>query len=116
MLMKLFAWKKGRQEGGYEIFPFLYSRLLKADGYLLRYPVGSSIPAHVDPVDPLHMHFRLNVELWPAKRGGELVCARSIFRWGPINFFRPDESIHSVTEVEAGVRYVLSFGWRKRRK
>jgi hypothetical protein len=113
--MKFFTWQYGRQKGGYQILTFLYSKLLKADGYILRYPAGSSIPAHVDPVDKAHEHYRLNIELWPAQEGGELVCAKSIFRWGPINFFRPDQSIHAVTEVKQGTRYVLSIGWRKKK-
>lgn len=111
----LFRWKVGRQNTGYEIFTLIYSKLLKLDCYIIRYRKGASIPAHQDKVDEEHKHYRLNIELLPAKKGGELVCAHSLFRWGPINFFRPDEVIHAVTEVEEGTRYVLSIGWRRMR-
>jgi hypothetical protein len=114
--MKLFNWQLGRQGSGYEVLTLLYSKLLKADCYILRYPEKASIPAHTDPVDPEHKHYRLNIQLWPAQEGGELICAHSLFRVGPINFFRPDESIHAVTEVKKGTRYVLSIGWRKKKK
>lgn len=109
--MKLFKWQHGRLETGYEVMTLMSIKLLKADCHILRYRVGASIPAHQDKVDPKYNHYRINVVLWPAKKGGELVCAKSLFRWGPINFFRPDEVIHAVTKVELGNRYVLSIGW-----
>lgn len=109
--MKLFSWQKGRQGSGYEIFPFIFSKFLKMDAYLIRYPVGGGIPEHRDEVKQNEKHFRLNIELWPAKSGGELNCEHSIVRFGPMNFFRPDLTLHSVSPVTKGVRYVLSIGW-----
>ena len=111
--MKLFEWFKGRQDTGYEAFTLIYSKRLKFDCYILRYKIGSFIPPHIDKVNSDEKHYRLNIVIWPAKKGGELNCEKSIFRVGPINFFRPDLYIHSVSKVEEGVRYVLSIGWIK---
>lgn len=111
--MKLFEWFKGRQNTGYEAFTLIYSELLKLDCYILRYKKGSSIPPHKDEVGQNERHYRLNIVLWPAKEGGILNCEKSILRFGPINFFRPDLYIHSVSEVMKGTRYVFSLGWNR---
>jgi hypothetical protein len=115
--MKLFKWQLGRNNTGYEIFTLAYVNILflSFDCHFIRYKVGSYIPEHRDPVKPDLKHYRLNIELWPAKKGGELLCEKSIFRWGPINFFRPDEALHSVTKVEQGIRYLLSIGWVRKK-
>jgi hypothetical protein len=39
------------------------------------------------------------------------VCKTPIFETPRIKLFRPDACEHSVTLVEGGSRYVLSFGW-----
>jgi hypothetical protein len=109
--MKLWTWVEGRQKAGYQIFTLIYSRKLRMDCYLIRYPVGSNIPRHRDEVAENERHYRLNIQLWPAKIGGELYCAHSIFRLGPINLFRPDLVTHSVSTVLKGTRYVFSIGW-----
>lgn len=114
-MRKFFSWQAGRQSTGYEVLTIAYSQLLKFDCYLLRYKVGAFIPTHLDKVDKALKHYRLNIQLWPAKKGGELVCADSLFRLGPINLFRPDETPHSVTQVEQGTRYVLSIGWVRKK-
>lgn len=113
---KLFRWKEGRQSTGYSVMTLIYSKLLKLDCYILRYRVGAYIPAHQDKVSEGFKHYRLNIELKAAKKGGELICVESIFRLGPINLFRPDEVIHAVTKVEQGTRYVLSIGWIRKHK
>ena len=81
------------------------------DFWLIRYPVGSEIPPHVDPVAPGKRHFRLNIVLKRSPIGGEFVCADPIFSSKRIKLFRPDVSEHQVTRVEGGSRYVLSLGW-----
>ncbi|BAW19100.1 hypothetical protein [Ralstonia phage RP31] len=115
-MRKLWHWQDGRQGTGYRIFTMLNSQLLNMDCHLIRYGVGSSIPPHVDPVIEGYGHFRLNIELKAPKKGGELVCEKSLFRWRGINYFRPDLVTHSVTKVEEGVRYVLSIGWKRKLK
>jgi hypothetical protein len=111
----MFKWKKGRQNTGYEklkIFQFF-----NMDCYILRYNVGDSIPWHTDPV-PGRKHFRLNIVLKNAIRGG-IFCARytdsNQFTQFKINrssvvFFRSDITEHSVSEIEKGQRIVLTFG------
>jgi len=66
------SWERGRQRSGYDKLLLLAGQ--RFDVYLLRFPVGSSVPRHRDPVDGAR-HLRLNVVLVPARRGGEFVCA-----------------------------------------
>ena len=104
-------WDRGRQDTGYDKFllaanPFL----VPFDLYLLRYPVGSHIPPHRDPVAS-GRHYRLNVVIRRSVSGGSFVCDDPIYASERINFFRPDISTHSVSQVEGRPRYVLSLGW-----
>jgi hypothetical protein len=110
-LPPLWRWKKGRQNTGYEALPLVISKLLRLDCYLLRYRQGVGIPPHKDPAPVGARHYRLNVIIWPARKGGDLECESYLFELGPIKFFRPDLALHSVSPVEEGVRYVFSVGW-----
>ena len=104
-------WTRGRQGTGYDkLLLFATPLPVPLDVYLLRYPQGSEIPAHRDPVER-GRHYRLNVLVWRAREGGEFRCADPIFRSGRVALFRPDRSEHAVTRVESGRRYVLSVGW-----
>jgi hypothetical protein len=106
-----FRWQSGRQGSGYDKMLLLTAPWpVPFDSYLIRYPEGSSVPPHTDPVQ-LGRHFRLNVILKSPKSGGEFVCAKPIYASAHIKLFRPDECEHSVTLVQGGSRYVLSFGW-----
>lgn len=108
--MKLFSWTEGRQESGYRVFTLLFSKLLKADAYLIHYRTGSSIPEHVDPVNNGRM-YRLNIELIRPEEGGVFYCKNLIFNWrNRIILFRPDENPHYVTEITKGERWVFSVG------
>lgn len=105
------TWLPGRQESGYDKLllcanPFL----VPFDLYVLRYPTGSEIKPHKDPVQG-KKHYRLNVELWKADKGGEFTCKDPIVALPRIKLFRPDMSAHSVSKIESGKRYVLSLGW-----
>jgi hypothetical protein len=107
----LWRWQRGRQGSGYD--KLLLGGLpwpLPCDCYLLRFPTGSSVPPHTDRVRQ-GRHYRLNIILRPAKRGGEFVCARPIHASGRIKLFRPDVEEHSVTTIAEGTRWVLSIGW-----
>lgn len=110
-----FRWRGGRQRSGYEKMLLLQSPFpLPFDAYLLRFTEGSGIPPHTDPVTA-GRHYRCNIVIKRAKRGGEFVCASPIFATRRIKLFRPDACEHSVTRVERGTRYVLSIGWVRRR-
>lgn len=116
MASKWLRWDRGRQGTGYDKLllaanPFL----VPFDLYLLRYPVGSHVPPHRDPV-PSGRHFRLNVVVRRSRAGGHFVCDDPIYASERINLFRSDVSTHSVTKVEGRPRYVLSLGWVLRRK
>jgi hypothetical protein len=113
-LPKLWRWAPGRQDSGYDTFPLAISKFFRCDCYLIRYRKGAGIPPHRDKVAPGNRHFRLNIILWPARKGGDLSCEWYLFRFGPIKLFRPDLAEHSVSPVEEGVRYVLSFGWLRK--
>jgi hypothetical protein len=104
-------WQKGRQNSGYDklllaAIPFP----IPFDCYLLRFPEGSQIPPHRDPVQA-GRHYRLNIVVKRSPRGGEFVCAAPIMETRRLKFFRSDICTHSVTKVEGGTRYVLSIGW-----
>ena len=110
-LRTAFRWRRGRQGSGYDKMLLLTGRWpLPFDSYLIRYPEGSAIPPHTDPVQA-GRHYRLNLVLKASPRGGEFVCATPIWQSRRIKLFRPDACEHSVTRVEGGSRYVLSVGW-----
>ena len=104
-------WQRGRQGTGYDKMLLLVNPLLiPFDLYLLRFPDGTEIPPHRDPVTG-RRHYRLNVILRKSRAGGEFVCENPIFESGRIKLFRSDLSLHSVTRVQGGTRYGLSLGW-----
>jgi hypothetical protein len=106
-----FRWQRGRQGSGYDKMLLATARWpLPFDSYLIRYPEGSAIPPHTDPVQS-GRHYRLNIVLKSPQSGGEFVCATPIFATKRIKLFRPDACEHSVTQVVGGSRYVFSLGW-----
>lgn len=106
-----FRWQRGRQGSGYDKMLLLTAAWpLRFDSYLIRYPAGSQIPPHTDPVQA-GRHYRLNVVLKASPSGGAFICKAPIYASGRIKLFRPDVSQHSVTQVVGGSRYVLSIGW-----
>jgi hypothetical protein len=106
-----FRWQPGRQGTGYDKMLLLTATWpIAFDSYLLRFPEGSEIPPHTDPVQA-GQHYRLNLILKSPRAGGEFRCAKPIFATKRVKFFRPDECEHSVTRVVGGSRYVLSLGW-----
>ena len=108
-LAQMFRWQRGRQGTGYDKM-LLLTAPWPFDCYLIRYPDGSEIPPHTDPV-AAGRHYRLNVILKAPRSGGEFVCAKPLFATTRIKLFRPDACEHSVTRVVGGSRYVLSVGW-----
>jgi hypothetical protein len=107
-------WEGGRQNGGYRVLTLINNKRIKFDMHLIHYPTGSRIPPHVDQANFDQRHYRLNIEVKRPKAGGKFECENCIFRWWRIALFRPDRNLHMVTKVEAGSRYVLSFGWLRR--
>jgi hypothetical protein len=77
---------------------------------LLRFPEGSDVPPHVDRVAS-GRHYRLNIILRAARRGGDFACARTLYANRRVKLFRPDLQTHSVTRIASGSRWVLSIGW-----
>lgn len=110
--MKLFRWQKGRQEEGeYRILPLIWSKFLKLDCFLIKFPTGSYILPHKDETKNNRRHYRLNIILCQPKHGGVFKVERTIFSlFNRIHFFRPDLYEHEVTKVEKGFRLVLSIG------
>ena len=109
--MRLWRWGYDKFDTGYRIFTLAYSRWLGFDCYLFHYPTGSFIPKHKDPAK-FGPHYRFNIELVKAKKGGEFLCKEMIFSLrNRIHFFRADDSYHQVTKIEEGSRWVLSFGF-----
>lgn len=116
---KMFKWVDGRQNSGYFKLKIFESRLFKFDCYLLKFPEGSVIDKHKDPVTAGYQHHRLNITLIDAVLGGFFL----IKHIGDVEFkpnlnrfvkFRPDVEEHYATEVRQGTKYVLSIGWLKK--
>lgn len=101
------GWEPGRQDSGYD--KLLLIEGPSFDAWLLRFPVGSQIPLHRDPVSGAR-HYRLNLVLIRARRGGEFECEGALLDRPRIKLFRSDRCAHAVTRVEEGTRYVLSLG------
>lgn len=107
----MFKWVKGRLNGGYDKLLITTLRWpIPFDLYLLRFPEGSEIKEHVDPVDGKR-HYRLNIIIKKAKEGGLATNREPIYENRRIKLFRPDISPHAVSKVLSGTRYVLSLGW-----
>ena len=103
-------WEAGRQNTGYDKLLLVANPfLIPFDCYLLRFPEGTQIPPHRDPVKS-GRHFRLNLIVKRSRSGGEFVCTDPIFETHRVKFFPSDLCIHSVTRVVGGSRYVLSIG------
>ncbi|MEI8707178.1 2OG-Fe(II) oxygenase [Pseudoalteromonas sp. B62] len=114
MARKLFSWQQGRQESGYD--KMLLCRILfplKFDVYLIKFPQGSEIKPHIDEVKT-GRHFRLNIVLKHAAKGGEFICGNPIINYSRVKLFRPDIEQHQVLKIEQGTRYILSIGWIKK--
>lgn len=111
-LLKSWGWTPGRQGSGYLKFK-LCALEPYFDAYILRYPTGSQIPAHRDPVEG-RAHYRLNLVLWRPTVGGEFQCHSSIFQGSRVTLFRPDLHVHSVSPIQEGSRLVLSLGMSRR--
>ncbi|MFZ6674113.1 2OG-Fe(II) oxygenase [Undibacterium sp. Xuan67W] len=110
-LSKAFRWQRGRQGTGYDKMLLLTAPWpLPFDSYIIRYPDGTEIPPHTDPVQN-GRHYRLNLILKSPRSGGDFICATPIYSSKRIKLFRPDTCEHSVTRVAGGSRYVLSIGW-----
>lgn len=111
MLKDWLKWQKGRQDSGYEKMLLAgCPKVIPFDLWLLRYPEGSEIDWHHDPVEDKR-HYRLNIELSRPEKGGKFVPAMPpIFSVGRAVLFRPDENWHKVTKIERGSRLVLSLG------
>lgn len=95
---------------GYDKLPIMSASWLNFDLWLLRFKPGAFIAPHTDQVTD-RRHYRLNIYIKPAKVGGEFKADSVIYQNRYLAFFRPDITSHSVTTVESGTRYVLSFGF-----
>jgi hypothetical protein len=114
--MKNFKWENGRQDSGYAKMLIATSKFpIPWDFYILKYPIGSEIKEHVDPVSDRN-HYRLNIIIKKPEKGGIFFAEKSIINKSRIKFFRPDLYKHSLTRIEKGTRYVLSIGWAPRNK
>ena len=108
--MRLWRWGYDQFYTGYRIFTIAYIKWLRWDIYLFHYPTGSLIPKHKDPAK-YGAHYRFNVTLKKAKQGGEFKCNNVVFKWWRFCLFRADANYHSVTRIEQGSRWILSFGF-----
>jgi len=122
--MKWLRWQQGRTS------PCNYQKMLLLalpgvlDLYILRFPPGSSINWHRDPVTEGLAHHRINWFIRKAVTGGQLMRKILVLdgeRKGAVkltlrhkkrvSYIRPDVTEHAVSRVDEGTAYVLSFGW-----
>jgi hypothetical protein len=121
--VKYWRWTAGRQGSGYKIF-YMWNWLF--DFLIIRYPTGSYIHWHNDPVPSPKKHHRINIVLWEAEEGGEFerIVAVDPMAWPDLKptrrfiktkqrfvHFRPDIEDHMVHKITKGERWVLSLGW-----
>jgi hypothetical protein len=110
-ITKWMRWEQGRQGTGYDkMLIWIGYFPLPFDCYILRFPTGCEIPPHKDAVKE-GRHYRLNIVLWAATKGGNFICQNVLYSNRFMNLFRPDIEEHSVTKIEEGARYVFSVGW-----
>jgi hypothetical protein len=106
-----FNWEQGRKKTYYsKLTIFANPFLIPWHILILKFPEGSNIPEHKDPMKG-RRHWRLNIIVKSAKEGGEFICENPIIQSRFLNFFRSDINKHRVTKVVSGTRYVLSIGW-----
>ena len=86
--------------------------LVPFDVYLIKYPEGSRIDTHTDPVEGWR-HVRINIVLKLAKKGGAFSCEGRIFGKQRLNIFYSDMP-HQVSKIEKGSRLLLSIGFVNR--
>ena len=112
MFEKWMKWTEGRQKSGYQKMLLAgLPKIIPFDLWLLKYPEGSEIDWHDDPVEDGQSHFRLNIELSRPEEGGEFKSALPpLLSIGRATLFRPDENWHRVTQIKRGSRLVLSLG------
>lgn len=120
-------WKPGRSSP-FNYFKFQLASIWFFDCYILKFPKGSSIDWHTDPlpndVAVRKHHHRLNFFLKKPKEGGQILtkefmldgerrgASYLIFRHKTrLHYMRPDKTIHAVSEVKSGTGYILSIGW-----
>jgi hypothetical protein len=93
---KWLRWEKGRQGTGYDKSLIFVSPFpVPFDCYLLRFPEGTEIPPHRDPVTT-GRHYRLNVVIKRALSGGDFICADPMLDWRRLKFFRSDQSVRAI--------------------
>ena len=111
---KNWKWEIGRQalmlKAKIPYFKLLVLSGRTFDIYLLKFPEGSRLVPHKDPVDGKR-HYRVNVVLRPAEQGGIFLCNGAWVNFPRFKFFRPDQLTHGVSKIEKGERLVLSIGW-----
>ena len=112
-------WIEGRQGTKYFKCKLLVSERFKFDIYLLKYPTGSYIDPHTDPIENGE-HHRVNVVLNRGYFDGGVFERyyehKTVFDVHRVNYFRPDLVTHGVTRVTKGTRYTLSIGWIRGKK
>lgn len=112
MLSKLIQWQNGRQNSGYfKRLLLTFNKPFHFDMYLLKFPEGSFIKEHIDPLKEGYKHFRLNIILKKPSSGGIFYTEKSIFEKNRIKFFRPDLYKHSVSKIIKGDRFIISIGF-----
>jgi hypothetical protein len=112
--MRWLTWHNGRQAGGYSKLPLLpqwMSVLFNAAAYILKFPTGTGITEHTDPVEKGYNHYRINITLWKSRKDAGMFIRGPCVRFLNIEFFRPDLYTHGMQQI-TGRMYILSFGLR----
>jgi hypothetical protein len=89
------------------------------DCYVIRYPVHSYIPPHIDPTPTGMEHWRINAIIQASESGGIFgLESRSVdLLEGDAIVFQADKMRHRITTIYGGVeRYVWSAGILKTTK
>ncbi len=107
-------WQSGRQGSGYDKLSLFVSQRFKCDFYLLRFPTGTGVPSHTDPVQKGYNHYRINFVYRGYNRiGDRMYVLGKSWRFWRFVFFRPDLVKHGLLPVKKEMR-MLSFGWLRK--
>lgn len=81
------------------------------DSWIIRYPIGSYIPAHKDDAPFGSSHWRLNAMIQRDKHAKFRIAGREVdLQERDAIVFEPSAHVHEVAEVFTTTRYVFSVG------
>lgn len=92
----------------FTFFRYIGKLPIAADTVIIKYNEGAYLPDHKDVLRGFNC-YRINFT-YNSGSGGELTSDSFIYKSKYLNIFRPDTSLHGVSKVIDGTRWVFSIG------